>query len=72
MKYRNIKDGEVRIASTPAEEYAYSHNSDYELVKERKLEDYTINELVAYLTDLGITCNKKMKKTKLLALIPQE
>jgi len=40
--------------------------------EDKAIEDYTVKELVAYLTELGIECNNKMKKTDLLALVPND
>jgi len=72
MKFKNKYTNEVVEAKGYTQEFAYSHNSNYELVDTKDPKKMNKDELVEYLTSLGVEATAELKKDELLSLIPAE
>ncbi|MDO4282352.1 MAG: HeH/LEM domain-containing protein [Clostridia bacterium] len=70
MKFKNKKNNEIVEAKSYAQEFAYSHNSEWEEMKDTKAPK--VEEIKSKLTELGIEYDDKAKKDELLALLPQK
>ncbi len=80
MKFKNKSNNEIIEAKGYVQEFAYSHNSNYEKIEEQgdggdiknPLENLTVAQLKEKLIELGIAFEKNAKKPELLALFPDE
>ncbi|HJJ05168.1 MAG TPA: HeH/LEM domain-containing protein [Clostridiaceae bacterium] len=73
MKFKNKKTNEIVETKGYVQEFAYSHNSEWEKLKETsKPKEPTIAEIKSKLDELGIEYDPKAKKEDLIALLPQE
>lgn len=70
MKFKSKKTNEIVEIKGYVQEFAYSHNSEWEKVEETK--ELTKAEIQAKLEELGIEYDKNAKKEELMALLPQE
>ena len=69
MKFRNKVTQETVEAKGYVQEFAYSHNSDWEKVEQPK--EPTKSDIQKQLDELGIEYDAKAKKEDLLALLVQ-
>lgn len=73
MKFKNKKTNEIVETKGYVQEFAYSHNSEWEKLKEAsKPKEPTIAEIRTKLDELGIKYDPKAKKKDLVVLLPQE
>ena len=73
MKYKNKHTNKIVEARGYVQEFAYSHNSEWEKVKEdNKSKEPTIAEIKAKLDELKIEYDNKAKKEDLIALLTKE
>lgn len=73
MKFKNKKTNEIVETKGYVQEFAYSHNSEWEKLKEvSKPKEPTKAEIQAKLEELRIEYDKKANKEDLMALLPQE
>lgn len=72
MKFKSKKTNEIVEAKGYVQEFAYSHNSEWEKVEEIKVKELTKAEIQAKLEELGIKYDKNANKETLISLLPQE
>ena len=72
MKFKSKKTNKIVEVKGYAQEFAYSHNSEWEKVEEIKPKEPTKAEIQIKLDKLGIEYNKEAKKEELITLLPQE
>lgn len=67
MQFKDKKTGKIIEAKNYTQKFAYSHNSNYEVVIAP-----TVKEIKATLDEKGIPYDKNAKKEVLIALLPKE
>ncbi len=72
MKFKNQLTNEVVEAKNYTQIFAFTHNSNWEEVKENKPKEPTVAEIKAILEDKGIAFDSRANKEELLKLLPKE
>lgn len=72
MKFKNKLTNEVVEAKNYTQVFAFTHNSNWEEVKENKSKKPTVAEIKAVLEEKGIAFDSKANKEELLELLPKE
>lgn len=73
MKFKNKRTGKTVEAKGYVQEFAYSHNSEWEKINETsKPKEATIAEIKNKLDELGIDYDSEAKKEDLVTLLPKE